>query len=552
MNAHSPLRLLFDRLFLDHRYLLLLLLFTSLIFYKGVTPSFSSDDFVHLENNIHYENLVSASEVFVKPYGREYRPLVRLSLWANHQMGDTALPYKISNLAMHLMCIALLYGLLLRLGVSRNATLVASAIFALHPIHITSVHFILGRTDLVAAVFYLATLYCFSNWKNNSGIALRILTGIWFCAALLSKELSITLPVMMLAIAMVQQKTLSIPGLVRTTFRLWPFMVLAVIYLAARLYQWSTMDSAVAVYTNFSPANIVKNYLEWIFALIYPFDLYIAKEWQSLHPGTFIACVATTGLILITLAIYIWRQTLGNLLRSPLLWLGLGWLFITLVPMAGGNSHRWYLYLPSAGFSLMIAVAWEHTSLNRQTLLRVVLGLLLVIYSAESLRQSLAWNQQSDINEYLLSEPLTQELRAQESIVIANMPFGYKGTFLFTHTSFEEALRVRYGKSPHIQVLNYLNLDDENKIDAVNLPGGAIFNIEPTAYRYFRLRDARIFLPHDETDSQGEFKLHIEKRDAADRIQSLRLELPGQLNTPVFYFDGEQFKRLDEQGTKSP
>jgi hypothetical protein len=147
MNAHSPLRFLCDRPFLDHRYLLLLMLFTSLIFYKGVTPSFSSDDFVHLENNIHYENLVSASEVFVKPYGREYRPLVRLSLWANHQMGDTALPYKISNLAMHLMCIALLYGLLLRLGVSRNATLVASAIFALHPIHITSVHFILGRTD---------------------------------------------------------------------------------------------------------------------------------------------------------------------------------------------------------------------------------------------------------------------------------------------------------------------------------------------------------------------------------------------------------------------
>lgn len=91
------------RLLFNHRYLLLLLLLTGAVFFKGVTPSFSSDDFVHLENNIHFKNLAEASEVFITPYGREYRPLVRLSLWLNHQMGDTALAYKLSNLLMHLL-----------------------------------------------------------------------------------------------------------------------------------------------------------------------------------------------------------------------------------------------------------------------------------------------------------------------------------------------------------------------------------------------------------------------------------------------------------------
>lgn len=540
MIAHSPFRPFFD-----HRYLVLLLLFTGLIFFKGVTVSFSSDDFVHLENNIHYEDLSSAAEVFVKPFGREYRPLVRLSLWLNHQMGDTALPYKISNLLMHLLCILLMYGLLLRLGVSKTATLIASSIFALHPIHITSIHFILGRTDLIAAVFYLATLYCFSHWKNNSSMLLRLLTSLWFVAALLSKELSITLPVMMLAISIVQQKTLAIPAIIRSGIRLWPYILMTAIYLVARLYQWKTMEEAVAVYTNYSPLNIVKNYLGWGFALVYPFDLYVAREWLLLHNGLFIACALIIAAALILGAIYIWRGALKNLLGSPLLWLGLAWLLITLVPMSGGSSHRWYLYLPSVGFSWVIAIAWANAPQNRKAILNVALTLLLLIYSVESLRQSLDWDRQSDINEFLLSERQTQALLEHETIAIANMPFGYKGTFLFTHSSFEEALRVRYGKSPRIQVLNYVNLDKENTIDSERSPAEAIFTIAPTAYRYFRSRDSRVFFPEKEADIYGEFKIHTEELDEIGRVVSLRLELPEHPRVPIYYFDGNEFKELD-------
>lgn len=540
MNSHPLLRPFFD-----HRYLLLLLLFTSAIFYKGITPSFSSDDFVHLENNIHYENFAAATEVFVKPYGREYRPLVRLSLWLNHQMGDTALPYKVSNLLMHLLCVALLYGLLLRLGASKTATLVASSVFALHPIHITSVHFILGRTDLVAAVSYLATLYCFSNWKNNPGITLRVITFIWFAAALLSKELSITLPVMLLAISITQQKTLRPAIMLRSAIKLWPFVLLAFVYLVARIYQWQAMDT-VAVYTNFAPLNILKNYLEWSFALLYPFDLYVAREGLILHTGLFITAAIASVLALIALAIYIWRPTARSLLRSPLLWLGFGWLLITLIPMSGGNSHRWYLYLPSAGFSLMLAAAWASVAPNRQLLMRGLAVIILIIYSGESWRQSLIWNHQSELNEYLLSAKQTQEMRTHSRITIANMPFGYRSAFLFTHSSFEEALRVRYGSSPKIEVLNYVNLDSQNRIQVEPSTTGVTFKLTPSAYRYFRLRDLRVFFDQTEMLAQGQFILQIDELDAAGRISSLSIQLPENVTEPIYYFDGSEFKRMNK------
>jgi len=317
MRNHSALNQFFvHRHLVVHRYLLLLLLLTSAVYFKGITPSFSSDDFVHLENNIHFENLADASEVFIKPYGREYRPLVRLSLWLNHQMGDTALAYKISNLLMHLMCIALLYGLMLRLGVTKITALIASSIFALHPIHTTSVLFILGRTDLVAAVFYLATLYCVAGWKQAPVFTQYAITFIWFAAALLSKELSITLPALMLAILLFKQQTRSVTQFARNLLQLWPYALAALIYLMARLYQWQSMTDAVAVYSDFSPLHIVTNYGEWVFALLYPFDLYVAREWQILHSHWFSALVLLACLLFVAVTVYIWRPSAARLLRS--------------------------------------------------------------------------------------------------------------------------------------------------------------------------------------------------------------------------------------------
>lgn len=536
--------LLAARPIFDHRYLLLLLLLTSAIFFKGVTPSFSSDDFVHLENNIHFQNLAEASEVFIKPYGREYRPLVRLSLWLNHQMGDTALAYKISNLLMHLMCIALLYGLLLRLGVSKTAALIASSMFAFHPIHTTSVHFILGRTDLVAVVFYLAALYCTAGWHKVPGFAQQAITFIWFAAALLSKELAITLPIMMLATLVVQQKTVTFTNLMRTGIKLWPFALLALIYLFARIYQWKSMDAAVEVYTDFSPRNILTNYVEWAFALLYPFDLYVAREWQLLHTQWFITLTLSACLLLTIAAAYIWRPTAKQLVRSPLLWLGVFWILVTLIPMMGGNSHRWYLYLPSAGLSLIVAAVWPVTNAHRRTLLNILLLLTLIVYAGETLRQSLIWDTQSRINERLLSDEETREMRQHKAIAIANMPFGYKSAFLFTHSAFEEAMRVRYGHSPRIEILSYMNLDKQNPISVNNTASGLTFSLAPNAHRYFRLRNLQIFFAAPELHPQGDFTVRIDRLDEAGRISAYTLQLPEPLSIPVYYFDGESFKLL--------
>lgn len=545
MMQNSPA---FTLLF-NHRYLLLLLLLTCAIFYKGITPSFSSDDFVHLESNIHFASLAEAAEVFVSPYGREYRPLVRLSLWLNSRMGDSALAYKISNLLMHLLCVALVYGLLLRLGAAKITALVASSLFALHPIHTTSVHFILGRTDLLASVFYLATLYCVAGWKEQPSWLQQVLTLAGFSAALLTKELSITLPVMMLAILWVQRQRFSLKSLCRTALSLWPYALISLIYLTLRVYQWQAMSDAVAVYTNFSLKNILLNYAQWLFALLYPFDLYVALEWQMLHSALFAALALGLCLLAAAVALYLWLPRIKHLLRSPLLWLGIGWIGITLIPMMGGNAHRWYLYLPSVGLSLILAAAWPQVTGGRTKWLTGLMVLTLTVYAGETLRQSLIWHKQGKITEQLLASKEAQEMRKYTHIAIANMPFGYQSAFLFTHSSFEEAMRVRYGKSPHIQVLSYLNMDEKNPITMVAAPNGVSFSMPPNAHRYFRLRNMQIFFAQASTYSEGDYTLKVDHLDAAGRITNYTLTLPQPHTTPIYYFNGEQFQRLPEHTT---
>jgi protein O-mannosyl-transferase len=153
--------------FYEHRFFIALLFLTAFILSPGITPSFSSDDYVHLLNNSNFTSIHDVLKIFTEPYGREYRPMVRLSLWVNSLMSHDAIPFKITNLILHLVSTALIYTLLLRLSFNITAAFTGTALFALHPIHITNIHFILGRTDLVLAVFYFSTLIIVSQWKDK-------------------------------------------------------------------------------------------------------------------------------------------------------------------------------------------------------------------------------------------------------------------------------------------------------------------------------------------------------------------------------------------------
>ncbi|RMD68396.1 MAG: phospholipid carrier-dependent glycosyltransferase [Gammaproteobacteria bacterium] len=493
-------------------------------------------------HNVYFHNLSEALQVFTQTYGREYRPMVRFSLWVNSLMGSTALPFKLTNLALHLGCCLMIFYLLKRLGSKYLPALLATALFALHPIHITSIHFVLGRTDLMAAFFYLTTLVLVVNWPERPRLHHHLITLFAFSLALLSKELAVTLPAAMGLILLAHGGKLSKALVRQLAQKLWVYAAFVLVFVGVRIYLWEKNPDAIAVYTQFSLSHILSNYGQWLFALVYPGDLYQAQDLLAKHPLVFVF-IATLAIMAIGTGLFylLWPYR-HRLIKAPLIWLALLWFPLTLLPMAGGNPHRWYLYLPSMALSFALAGIWPLVRENGRRLFAVGVGLFLILCTWETLRESHDWKRQDEINRQILSQLHALHLAPNSKVYFINIPFGYKGTFLFSFSSLAEAMAVTYGETLQLIPLSYINLDQENRINIRREPEMLEFDMIPTAYRYFMLSASERRFNQPAIIERDGFTLQIVQLAGSGKIQRYRIIRKTEIQAPVYYFDGSEIK----------
>ncbi len=125
-----------------------------------------------------------------------YRPLTMLSHAANARLGETPFGYHLVNSILHAMVsLAVLRVAAVLLGSSIGAA-AAALLFAVHPIHTEAVSSIVGRAELLAALFVLCGLLAFvRGTERGGGTALArsyALSAACFGAGLLSKESALT------------------------------------------------------------------------------------------------------------------------------------------------------------------------------------------------------------------------------------------------------------------------------------------------------------------------------------------------------------------------
>lgn len=131
-----------------------------------------------------------------------YRPVRTLSYWVDyHLFGGTPEAFRGMNIFYHLLTLMIFMLFMRKFTGSHSATLVASALFALHPIHSDAVIYISGRRDILTALFYLVSLYALiRGYDTGEKKKYRwyALAFVAFLFSYFSKETGITLPIIWL------------------------------------------------------------------------------------------------------------------------------------------------------------------------------------------------------------------------------------------------------------------------------------------------------------------------------------------------------------------
>lgn len=131
-----------------------------------------------------------------------YRPIVLFSLWLDsHLVAVCPYAFHFTNIVLHGAVTWILYFVLLEMLGSRFGATAGAFLFAVHPIHVESVAFVSGRTDLWAAFFVLAHAYLWLQERRGAPGPVWSRRGIAFgCYILgsLSKETALLAPAVLI------------------------------------------------------------------------------------------------------------------------------------------------------------------------------------------------------------------------------------------------------------------------------------------------------------------------------------------------------------------
>jgi tetratricopeptide (TPR) repeat protein len=221
---------------------------------------FVFDDHALIETNTIVER-GSPTEIFSTGYRagarsadqQLYRPLVIWSFALERQFVGASVGFSHGvNVALHLLVSLTLFVLIRRLGLNDLVAATATLLFGLHPVHVEAVANLVGRAELLAALFSLLALWCWTHTgpltlggpaESPAGGRRRVaLYGAALCLflALCSKEVAFATPGLMVALELWMRRDVGSRGWVRAAV-LAPCVLALVLYFVLRVAALETL-----------------------------------------------------------------------------------------------------------------------------------------------------------------------------------------------------------------------------------------------------------------------------------------------------------------------
>ncbi len=291
--------------------------------------------------------------------------------WLSHMTdvsiyGMNAGGHHLTSLFIHIICSLLLLNLLFRTTGEFWRSAFVAAMFALHPLRVESVAWVAERKDVLSAFFWFTSLIFYSEYVSGGRKRSYAFALLAFALGLMSKPMTVTLPVAMLAMdywplnryqnltgSKEQWRTLGV--LIKEKI---PFFVLSAILGIITIYTQNMAEATKLTYNSslfLRMENALTSYMGYILKTFWPYNLAIYYPYPLFiplwKPLLYLAALAFCSYVF-------WRKRSNH----PYLLMGWLWFLLTLVPVIGliqaGNQAMAdrFSYIPGTG--LFIMVAW--------------------------------------------------------------------------------------------------------------------------------------------------------------------------------------------------
>ena len=292
---------------------------------------------------------------FFLGHGGYFRPFVTVfylidkAIWGNNPSG-----YHLTNVLLNSGVVTLLFVTLHRIFKSSKIAFISSLFFAIHPVHIESVAWVSGRTDLIASLFFIWGFLFYIKFKDNRNLAMLFLAGLMSLFSSFGKEIG----VMFLFVIIFYDWFVegNFERISVYTF-LSIFLVIYVLFRYAGLFLESSKTAAA--HGSVTQHNLIS--IQAIMTVLNALGYYVSKLIIPLNLTVF--PILHFSILYFALGIIFTAVYMYFLYRKGMIGFSLNWFILTLAPVMILLFHKVaatvvaerYLYLPSASLSFIIA-----------------------------------------------------------------------------------------------------------------------------------------------------------------------------------------------------
>ena len=382
-----------------------------------------------------------------------YRPLmyvVYMSIY--HFSGMNPWGFHLVNILFHCGTSVIVFLTIRRLLNEENVTMslaylsppfIAALLFASHPIHTEAVTWCAALMDVACTSLCLLSFYLYVKPEDKKKCS-YIFSIISFALAVFLKETALTLPVILLAYDFVfAKRQVSLLVYVK---RYAPFFMIGTIYLALRMHalgQFAPQSRHVELNAYQYAINIFPLFIQYLQKLLFPVNLNV---FYKFHP--ILTLFGLKGLLsLVGTAVFVVFMCI-SVKKNRLVFLGLVFIAVPLLPVlyirALGESAfaERYLYLPSVGYVLLIAVlvSWLRDRLPRAAKsIPTVVIILLGLYAVGTITRNSVWKDDFTLwADTVKKSPDSAEVRNNLGLAYAS-----RGQFDRAIAEYQTALRLK-------------------------------------------------------------------------------------------------------------